>query len=202
MKQLSILLWIWIFANILIGSSFLFTSYFWIIFPVALSILLIISILSLKRDLKFSFTIPEFCYGILTGTLLYGAFLVIYLVLKKLPLPLLAFVQNLYEIVGPKEWWHYFVLIIIIIPGEEIFWRRYLQPQVIQIFGRTQGVITAACLYAFAHIWTGNPMLVAAAAFAGLVWGGLYEWKKSATLIIVSHLIFDLWLLVLFPLKF
>lgn len=94
------------------------------------------------------------------------------------------------------------MLVLIIIPGEEIFWRRYLQSKLVERFGMVIGVIAGASLYALAHMWTGNPMLVAAAATAGVAWGALYVWKNSLTLVIISHLVFDLWLLVIFPLNF
>jgi membrane protease YdiL (CAAX protease family) len=147
-------------------------------------------------------TSQNIIYGFITGSILYGLFLLTYLILKVLPLPLLPFVEELYRIVGPSSWWHYVALFFIIIPGEELFWRGYIQPRMTKALGRVQGVLVAAFMYALAHIWTGNPMLVAAALTAGIIWGGLYDWKKSLALIIISHLVFDLWLLVIFPLNF
>ena len=191
-------------ANLLLAVSFSMTDYFWILFPISLFSLSLISL----KDRKYTrpndrlVTFNDFLYGVVTGTILYGFFLMTYLVLKVLPFPLIQFVEKLYLIVGPSTWWHYLALVLIIIPGEEIFWRRYLQSKMVVKYGPFVGVISGACLYALAHIWTGNPILVAAAASAGIVWGGLYVWKNSLPLVIISHLIFDLWLLVIFPLNF
>ena len=38
-----------------------------------------------------------------------------------------------------------------------------------------------------------------AAIVAGLIWGALYEWKKSLPLVIVSHLVFVLLLFLILP---
>ncbi len=115
-------------ANILLAISFLLTDYFWILFTVSLFILILIS-LKEKKPTHLNerlLTIHDISYGILTGTILYGLFLAAYLLLKVFPFPLITFVKELYLIVGPSKWWHYLVLVLIIIPGEEVFWRRYL----------------------------------------------------------------------------
>ncbi len=204
MNQLRFTIIIWVLANLLLGISFQLTDHFWILFPISLLILMLISISSGVIDSKNKKPLlsQDVVYGIVTGSILYGVFLVTYLLLKVLPLPLLPYVEELYRIVGPSSWWHYVALILIIIPGEEVFWRGFVQPRLIRAMGRIQGLMIAATMYALAHIWTGNPMLVAAAMTAGIVWGALYEWKKSLVLIIISHLVFDLWLLVIFPLNF
>ncbi|TYS70958.1 CPBP family intramembrane metalloprotease [Sutcliffiella horikoshii] len=193
-----------VLANFLLASSFLLTNYFWTLFPVSLFILIVISMNEKKFERPFVrfFNFPDISYGILTGSILYAIFLVTYFILKALPLPLIIFVEELYLIVGPSSWWHYLALVLIIIPGEEIFWRWYLQSKLVERYGELFGVVAGACLYALAHIWTGNPMLVAAAATAGVVWGALYVWKNSLALVIISHLVFDIWLLIIFPLNF
>ncbi|KMJ58276.1 hypothetical protein AB685_10220 [Bacillus sp. LL01] len=204
MIQLRHTILIWILANLLLGISFQLTNHFWILFSISLFILMLLGLNCGKTDSrkKKPLTLQDVIFGLITGSILYGAFLTAYLLLKVLPLPLLPFVDELYRIVGPSSWWHYVALVLIIIPGEEVFWRRFVQPRVVKVVGRFQGVLVAAGMYAIAHIWTGNPMLVAAAATAGIAWGALYEWKKSLSLIIISHLVFDLWLLVIFPLNF
>jgi membrane protease YdiL (CAAX protease family) len=105
-------------------------------------------------------------------------------------------------IVGPSELWHYLLLVLIIVPGEEIFWRGYIQGAISKWKNGSGSVLIAACFYAFAHLWSGNLMLVAAAFTAGIAWGALFEWKRSLVLIIISHLVFDVWLLVVIPLNF
>lgn len=204
MKQILWIIGVWALANLLLGISFQLTDQFWILFTFSLLTLICISLIgdrsySIKKAF---FSFKDISYGFVTGTILYAIFLVAYLLLKVLPFPLLPFVEDLYSVVGPTFWWHYIALVVIIIPGEEVFWRRFLQTRLVQKTGRYKGILIASTMYALAHIWTGNPMLVAAALTAGIAWGALYEWKKSLAMIIISHLIFDLWLLVIFPLNF
>ncbi|WP_223700556.1 CPBP family intramembrane glutamic endopeptidase [Sutcliffiella deserti] len=208
MRTLKLIVGVWILANVLLGLSFSLSSYyFWMLFPFALAVLSFISLKSMrnKKWEKSLFSVDrfDFLFGIISGSILYCFFLFTYLLIKTLNIPLLLNqVHELYHIVGPSQWWHYFMLVLIIIPGEEIFWRGFIQGEIQTIVRGRFSIIVAACLYAFAHIWTGNLMLVAAAATAGVVWGTLYSWKDSLPLVIISHLVFNLWLLIIFPLLF
>lgn len=201
LTQFGKLLATWILANIFIGISFTFSSYFWTLFPLSIMVLIYISWKSdvdLKlRKLKFHNVI----IGIISGTCLYVVFLTTYVIIANFLPYFVPFVQDLYTVVGPKQWWHY-VLLFIIIPGEEIFWRGYIQNKCIQMYSPKLAVFVASALYAIAHIWSGNVMLVAAAALSGIVWGYLYVWKKNLTVVILSHFIFNLFLLLILPLTF
>jgi membrane protease YdiL (CAAX protease family) len=93
------------------------------------------------------------------------------------------------------------LLLFIIGPGEEIYWRGFIQKKVSEKFGENKGYIIAALLYAGAHITTGNFMLIIAALVCGLYWGWLYKKEKSIVPIIISHALWDLTIFVLFPIK-
>ena len=60
---------------------------------------------------------------------------------------------------------------LLIGPGEEIFWRGYLQRRWQERFGAGRGFLFAAALYAAVHAGSGNVMLVLAAAVCGAVLG-------------------------------
>lgn len=203
MSRIRSVLPLWILANILIGISFTFKGLFWLLFPLALSLLLFTSLkFGRQGDISLIPSIKSIFFGAITGSLLYLIFLSTYFVIKFFDLPFLSQVKELYTIVGPSEIWHYLLLVFIIVPGEEIFWRGYIQDAISKWKNGPAGVMIAACLYTFAHLWSGNLMLVAAAFTAGVAWGALFEWKRSLVLIIVSHLVFDIWLLVVMPLNF
>ncbi|MGM0836648.1 MAG: CPBP family intramembrane glutamic endopeptidase [Bacillota bacterium] len=203
MSRIRSVLPLWILANILIGISFTFNGLFWLLFPLALTLLLFISLkFALQSDISLIPSIKSLLIGAITGSLLYLIFFLTYFVIKLFDFPFLSQVKELYTIVGPSEIWHYLLLVLIIVPGEEIFWRGYIQDAISKWNNGPAGVMIAACLYAFAHLWSGNLMLVAAAFTAGIVWGALFEWKRSLVLIIISHLVFDIWLLVVMPLNF
>lgn len=92
------------------------------------------------------------------------------------------------------------VLLFITSPGEEIFWRNFLQRWSMQRFGGFMGWISAALVYGGVHISSGNFMLTMAALTAGLFWGYIY-WKERNTLAVtISHALWTTSIFVLFPL--
>ncbi len=92
-----------------------------------------------------------------------------------------------------------FFIALVIGPGEELFWRGYLQRNFQDRFGGFAGFLLATGLYALVHVASGNPMLVLAAAVCGLFWGYLYLRTKSVLLVLVSHTLWDLAVFILFP---
>jgi len=93
-----------------------------------------------------------------------------------------------------------FLLVFIIGPGEELYWRGFIQKTLSAKLGSRKGYLLGTALYAGVHILTGNFMLVVAALVCGLFWGFLYEKEKSIVPVIISHVIWDLFVFVLFPL--
>ncbi|AQS58910.1 CPBP family intramembrane glutamic endopeptidase [Desulforamulus ferrireducens] len=92
------------------------------------------------------------------------------------------------------------VLLFITSPGEEIFWRNFLQRWSMQRFGGFIGWLMAAGIYAGVHIASGNFMLTMAALTAGLFWGYIY-WKERNTLMVtISHAIWTTSIFVFYPL--
>ena len=83
--------------------------------------------------------------------------------------------------------------------GEEIFWRGYVQKKLGERFGKFAGLAVATALYITVHIPTLNPVLLLAAAFCGLFWGGLYIFTGSLTAVLVSHMLWDPLIFVIFP---
>lgn len=92
-----------------------------------------------------------------------------------------------------------FILLFITSPGEEIFWRNFIQRWAMRKFGGFGGMFIAALIYAAIHISSGNFMLVMAALVAGLFWGYIY-WKEENTLAVtISHALWTVGIFVLFP---
>jgi len=92
------------------------------------------------------------------------------------------------------------LIVLIIGPGEELFWRGFLQRRWQNSLGRSAGWLSAAAFYAFVHAGSGNFMLILSALVCGLYWGALYSWSRSVLLVAVSHTLWDLLIFVLFPL--
>ena len=92
------------------------------------------------------------------------------------------------------------LLLFVIGPGEEIYWRGFIQNFISKKFGENKGYIFATLLYAGVHIITLNFMLIIAALVCGLFWGWIYKKEKSLVPVIISHAIWDFTIFVLFPL--
>ena len=96
--------------------------------------------------------------------------------------------------------WIGLLLLFIIGPGEEIYWRGFIQNTLSLKMGETKGYVISVLLYAGVHIITGNVMLVIAALVCGIFWGWLYKKEKSLIPVIISHAIWDLTIFVILPL--
>ncbi len=91
------------------------------------------------------------------------------------------------------------LLALLIGPGEEIFWRGFLQRRFQSRFGGMRGWFLATAVYAIVHAGSGNAMLVLAAAACGLFWGFLYLRFRSVLLVAVSHALWDVMVFILVP---
>ena len=65
---------------------------------------------------------------------------------------------------GENPWLLSILLLILIGPAEEIFWRGYVQNALSKRWSPNVGFIVATLVYALVHIWSFNFMLVMAAA--------------------------------------
>ena len=96
--------------------------------------------------------------------------------------------------------WIGLLLLLVIGPGEEIYWRGFIQKNLSAKMGENKGYVISVLLYAGVHIITGNIMLVIAALVCGIYWGWLYKKEKCLLPVIISHAIWDLTVFVIFPL--
>ncbi|MFO7819655.1 MAG: type II CAAX endopeptidase family protein [Halanaerobacter sp.] len=86
--------------------------------------------------------------------------------------------------------------------GEELFWRGFLQQNLSHIYNDGWGYIITSLIYGGVHLWTGNLILFFAALTAGLFWGYLFLKYNSLSLVIISHIVWDLLIFIVFPLNF
>jgi len=93
------------------------------------------------------------------------------------------------------------VLLLVTSPGEELFWRGYVQRIAAQRWGNNRGLVVGALLYGAVHLVSGNFMLVMAALVAGLFWCGLYRWRGNLTACVVSHALWTVGVFLLFPIR-
>ncbi len=105
---------------------------------------------------------------------------------------------------GLPAWLIAVLLLCLIGPAEELFWRGYVQRTMGRILGgknpEDKAFILTAVIYALVHIWSFNFMLVMAALVAGLVWGLIYRLRPQAfPALIISHALWDALVFVLLP---
>lgn len=189
-----------IIAHVLLFFSFQDRAIFWYIFSGSILVLIAYSTFQEEVDDQVSFS--QFIFlGALSGFLLYFVFGLGISGMKLLGLPLGPPIKNLYIGYAPLLFWQYLALVLVAAPGEELFWRGFIQKRLVRYFNPMVSILTASILYASVHIYSGSFLLVLAAFLSGLVWGYLYYLKKSMPLVIVSHIIFDLMIFLILPLK-
>jgi membrane protease YdiL (CAAX protease family) len=85
--------------------------------------------------------------------------------------------------------------------GEEIFWRGFVQRRFTESRNPAVGFVLALLLYTGVHIPTGNPVLILAAFTCGAFWGGLYWLSGSILPVLISHMLWDPAIFVIWPIK-
>ena len=91
------------------------------------------------------------------------------------------------------------LLAAIIAPCEELFWRGYVQRHLQARLRAVYAVPLAATLYAAVHLPSLNPTLTGAAGIAGLFWSLQYAFQKRLAPVMVSHIIWDIWIFLIAP---
>ena len=92
------------------------------------------------------------------------------------------------------------LMLFIIGPAEEIFWRGYIQKNLSAKWNPNIGFIVATLIYSLVHVSKFNFMLIMAAAVAGFVWGLAYRFfPERLGAIIISHALWDCAVFIWFP---
>lgn len=101
---------------------------------------------------------------------------------------------------GFSQWSIALLLLLVIGPAEELFWRGFVQRRMAGRWGAWRGFAVATLCYTLVHVWSGNLMLLLAAAVCGFCWGLLYcMMPRQLPALILSHALWDVAAFVLFP---
>lgn len=148
------------------------------------------------RRPKIRFTFKDVLLGLGSAVFLYGVFWVGN-ALSPLIVPAAhAQVGGIYGLgEGTQRIWIMLLLLFVTGPGEELFWRGFLQETLMERWGRWPGFLAATALYGGVHVFSMNLMLIGAACVAGAFWGLQYLWKRDLASLIISH---SLWSAVIF----
>lgn len=101
---------------------------------------------------------------------------------------------------GENPWILTGLMLLIIGPAEEIFWRGFIQKHLSEKWNADRGFIITTLVYSLVHISKFNFMLIMAAAVAGFIWGLAYRFfPERLGAIIISHAIWDCAVFIWFP---
>ncbi len=104
-----------------------------------------------------------------------------------------AGVGQLYDVVEAGARTVVVASIVVVGACEELFWRGFVQER--------KGFVIALAAYTVVHVPSRRWALVFAAAVAGAAWGGLFAWRDSLVAPLVSHVLWDLALVLWWPMR-
>lgn len=154
--------------------------------------------------------------GLMIAVVLWGTFWIG----DKLSQSMFAFARPQVDLIygmktGNAPWLISLLLLCIIGPAEELFWRGYIQASLVNRLRRRYRRIPQAqasrkaknwaffittATYALVHLPSMNFMLIMAALVCGIAWGGLYRlMPKQLPAIVLSHALWDAAAFVWFP---
>jgi len=209
-KQGNQLWWIALFAVCLFTLMFFFKKAgnfdFWYWMSSNLLILLTLTFIadnSNATEIRKDFSVMPYrkaIMGILFAGILFIIFYLGNFLIRQLVEGAAEGIQNVYSFKQQASPLRIGILMLLIIgPGEELFWRGYLQRRLSMRFGKATGFLLATMLYTAVHIATGNIVLVLAALICGLFWGWLYMKYQSMIINVVSHTVWDVGVFLLLP---
>ena len=103
---------------------------------------------------------------------------------------------------GESHWLISTLLLCLIGPAEEIFWRGYVQEKFSQHYSPNIGFLLTTACYTMVHVASFNFMLIMASMVCGLAWGGLYRFfPQRFSAILLSHALWDAAVFVWFPIE-
>lgn len=101
---------------------------------------------------------------------------------------------------GENPWLLTALMLLIIGPAEEIFWRGYIQKNLSRRWNPDLGFVVTTLVYGLVHLSKFNFMLIMAAFVAGFVWGLAYRFfPEKFGAIVISHALWDCAVFIWFP---
>ncbi len=155
----------------------------------------------LRSSLRENFRVSDVPLGVAIGAVLWGVFWVG----DKVAVWMFPFADGeIGSIYAMRDGMDYLaigaLLLLVVGPAEEIFWRGFVQERLSVKWSPTMGFVLTTAIYALAHIWSFNFMLIVAAAVAGGVWGLLYRlFPKRIWALVISHAVWDVAVFLIFP---
>ncbi len=162
--------------------------------------LFLLSFCIFNVDLRKQFSIFKgILPAVFSAILLYLIFYIGAFIFKFLPFGLNAAVHSAFNKYATDNWLIWILLVIAIVPGEEIFWRGFVLKRLLDSYATWFALLISAILPALFVTFSGNIAMVIAIFVASLFWGALYIWRPSLLMLYMSHLLFAFLLLAALP---
>ena len=84
-------------------------------------------------------------------------------------------------------------MITVVAACEELFWRGFVQAR--------SGLLVATLGYALVLVWERKLVLIVAALVYGATWGALFAWRDTLVAPVLSHVLWDLAIMVFLPVR-
>jgi hypothetical protein len=178
--------------------------FFWPGMTVATSLLGGITLFVQRRRLRrlFAFEFRFIGWGIAHAIFLYGLSRFGVYLFSELFSWVTPQIESIYATRFQAEPWVIGMLLVLIIaPFEEIFWRGWIMDKLLGIVPPRWALGIAIGLYTAVHLWAFNPMLLLAAFVLGAHWSYMFFKFRSLVPGMVSHAVWDVLIFVLFPIQ-
>lgn len=171
---------------------------FWI--KIGVSVVIICAYSFIWHRPRIRFSLPSVLLGIISAAALYGIFWLGNALAPNFVEGSAGQVRGIYGLgTGSDKALVFLLLLFITGPGEEIYWRGFLQENLMPRLGGFGGFAATTGIYACVHVFSLNFVLIMAALIAGAFWGGLYLWKRDLAAVIVSHSLWSAFIFAVFP---
>lgn len=171
---------------------------FWYMYTFAILVLMSAATMfsEIKEELR---TWQSFLYGLLAAVAMYVILLGGYHLVRVLSASAANSIDGFLSSYTPESVWHLLLLMFIVVPGEELFWRGFVQQQLKQYMPAYAAIGVSAVLFGLtfwlADFWPG----IFAGIAVGIILGYLYEKKKSMPMLIIAHLLLLVLVFIIFP---
>ena len=173
---------------------------FWIRIGITVVTVCTYSLAFRKPDLRVS--ARSIAEGVVLAAVLYGVFFVGNALAPYIVPGASGQVGGIYGLgEGSSRVWIFLLLSFVTGPGEEIFWRGFLQDALQKRLKKVPGFLVATAIYGAVHVFSGNIMLILAALVAGAFWGALYAWRRDLVALIVSHSLWSAFIFAVAPIR-
>ncbi len=177
---------------------------FWPLMSALTGLLAVVSLVLERKQLRkfYRFDRNAVVWGLLSAAFLYAVFYVGHFLSTRI-LPFAAGqIGSIYGVKGGTNPLVIALLLLAVIgPAEEIFWRGFVQRRLCGKYGAFYGWVLATAIYAGVHLWSFNFMLIAAAAVCGAFWGLVFLASGRMWVCIISHAVWDVVILLLLPIR-